>query len=209
MGSGRTVAKGAHYYSGNALTGTTLKKNDMTENDQVNEPMACFAEQLFQFAIDRGDMNVILEALPIEAPEKRTAVAYEIQLLRIISVGWGISFFLENDTLKNQLGQQYWEQVRAFSTTLSTSASLTVGSAINYFEIIKKRLDTYVEALDAAGKIPDPAVVIGPVFADVCGDKEDALAVLAGSKMFSHTILAVRQYLDETVLQQDANAALC
>jgi hypothetical protein len=178
----------------------------MNDNSQATESAAIFGEQLFQFAIDRGDMNVILDTLPLGIPEKRTALEYEIQLLRIISVGWGISFFLEDDLLKERIGQQYWEQIRAFSATLSTSASLTVGSDIDYFDIIKQRLDTYVSALDAAGKVPDPSVAIGPTFADVCGDRDDALAVLAGTKMFSHTIMAVREYLDETVLPQDSHA---
>ncbi len=168
----------------------------------------CFGEQLFQFAIDRGDMNVILDALPLEVPEKRTTMEYEIQLLRIISVGWGISFFLADEELKTRLAQQYWEQVRAFSATLSTSAALTVDSDIDYFEIIKKRLNTYVGTLDAVGKIPEPAMAIGPAFAQICGDKDDALAILAGTKMFSHTIVAIRGYLDETVVQQESHADL-
>ena len=180
----------------------------MNENCQEKDPMAFFGEQLFQFAIDRGDMTAILDALPIEVPEKRTALEYEIQLLRIISVGWGISFFLEGDTLKDRLTQQYWEQIRVFSATLSTSATLTIGSDIDYFKIIKQRLDTYVDALNTAGKVPEPSMIIGPAFAAVCGDRDDALAVLAGTKMFSHTITAVREYLDQSVLQQESNANL-
>ena len=180
----------------------------MNQHCQEKDSSGLYSEQLFQFAIDRGDMNAILDALPLAAPEKRTALEYEIQLLRIILVGWGISFFLEDDTLKTRLGQQYWEQIRTFSATLSTSASLTVGSDIDYFDILKQRLDTYVQALNAAGKVPEPSMVIGPAFAAVCGDRGDALAVLAGTKMFSHTIMAVREYLDQSVLQQDSNANL-
>ena len=90
----------------------------------------------------------------------------------------------------------------ATSSTLSTSASLTTGSGIDYFDILKQRLDLYVAALDAAGSIPEPAMAIGPAFADVCGDKDDACAILAGSKMFSITLLAVRDYLDQTLVKQ-------
>ncbi len=160
------------------------------------------ADALFQFAIDRGDMHAILESLPLAVPEKRVAIEYEIQILRIVVVGWAIAFFLTESPLKDPLGQQYWEQVRSFSTTLSTSASVSVGSEIDYFEILKKRLDHYVAALDAAGQVPDPAAVVGPAFAAMSGDESDACAVLAGSKMFAHTIRAVREYLDETVLRQ-------
>jgi hypothetical protein len=79
---------------------------------------------------------------------------------------------------------------------------LTVGSDIDYFDILKKRLDYYVGALDAAGKIPEPAMAIGPAFAEICGGKDDACAILAGTKMFSHTISAVREYLDGMVMKQ-------
>ena len=44
---------------------------------------------------------------------------------------------------------------------------------------------------------------VGPAFAEVCGDKQDACASLAGSKMFTHTLYAVREYLDGFIAQQD------
>ena len=157
------------------------------------------AAQLFQFAIDRGDMNTILDALPWDAPDKRAILEYEIQILRIVSVGWAITFFLADSPLKTPLGRHFWQQVQAFSETLSTSATLTMGSDIDYFSILKSRLDQYVGALDAAGKIPQPAMAIGPAFAGICGDRSDACAVLAGSKMFVHTIHAVRAHLAAVV----------
>ena len=175
----------------------------MTDSEKTDEAVARSGEQLFQFAIDRGDMNVILDALPFEVPEKRVSLEYEIQLLRVISVGWAIAFFLADSGLKTPLGQHFWDNIRSFATTLSASASLTMGSDIDYFDILKKRLDVYVGALDAAGQIPEPAMAIGPAFAGVCGDPDDACAILAGSKMFSLTINAVREYLDRTATQQD------
>ncbi len=175
----------------------------MTNTEKAGNTVARAGEQLFQFAIDRGDMNAILRVLPLEVPEKRAALEYEIQLLRIISVGWAIAFFLADRGPKTPLGQHFWNNIRSFSTTLSASASLTMGSDIDYFDILKQRLDTYVGALDAAGQIPEPAMAIGPAFAGICGDPDDPCAMLAGSKMFSLTIQAVRGYLDGTPTQQD------
>jgi hypothetical protein len=168
----------------------------MTDTPTIHSHIAQAAEHLFQFAIHRDDMASILDALPLGLPGKRVALEYEIQMLRIISVGWAIAYHLADNPLKTPLGQQYWENVRAFSSTLSSSASLTVGADIDYFDILKQRLDRYVGALDAAGEIAEPAMAIGPAFADVCGDRDDACAILAGSKMFSMTINAVREYLD-------------
>ena len=175
----------------------------MTDTDTIESPVARAGEHLFQYAIDRDEMKLILDALPLPVPEKRVALVYEIQLLRIISVGWAITYHLADNSLKTPLGQQYWENVRSFSSTLSTSASLTTGADIDYFDIIKQRLELYVNALDAAGKISEPAMAIGPAFAQACGDKDDACAVLAGSKMFQVAVNAVREYLDEALTQQD------
>lgn len=175
----------------------------MTDMEKPHhDTIARAGEQLFQFAIDRGEMNTILNVLPLDVPEKRVAMEYEIQLLRIISVGWAIAFFLADSPLKTSLGQHFWEHIRSFSATLSTSASLTVGSDIDYFNILKQRLDVYVTALNNAGQITAPAVAIGPAFAGMCGDKDDACAILAGSKMFSHTINAVQEYLDGSHARQ-------
>ncbi len=175
----------------------------MTEIEKTDHSIARTGEQLFQFAIDRGDMNTILDTLPLDVPEKRVALEYEIQLLKIISVGWAIAFSLADSGLKTSLGQHFWEKIRAFSNTLSASASLTVGSDIDYFDTLKQRLDLYVGALDAAGRVSQPTMCIGPAFAGICGDKDDACAILAGSKMFAHTIHAVREYLDRAATQQD------
>ena len=175
----------------------------MTDTATIDDAIPRAGEQLFQFAIDRGDMQSILDALPLDDPEKRVALEYEIQLLRIISVGWAITYFLTDSDLKTPLGQLFWEHVRSFSTTLSTSASLTTGSDIDYFDILKQRLEFYVQALDSAGQISQPAMAVGPAFAEACGDRDDAVATLAGSKMFSHTILAVREYLDGIAVPQD------
>lgn len=177
----------------------------MNATENIDVLVSRAGEQLFQFAIDRGDMQKILNSLPTTTQEKRTCLEYEIQLLRIISVGWAIAFFLADDSLKNPVGQHFWENIRTFAATLSSSASLTVGADIDYFDTVKQRLDFYVGTLDSAGKIDQPAMVIGPAFAEVCGDQNDACAILAGSKMFTHTIHAVHAYLKDAVDPQEGS----
>jgi len=177
----------------------------MNASENIDALASRVGEQLFQFAIDRGDMQAILNSLPPTTQEKRASMEYEIQLLRIISVGWAIAFFLADDSLKNPVGQHFWENVRAFAATLSSSASLTVGADIDYFDTVKQRLDFYVGTLDNSNGTDQPAMAIGPAFAETCGDKDDACATLAGSKMFTHTIHAVREYLQAAVDQQDGS----
>ena len=176
----------------------------MNAIDTSDDLAARAGEQLFQFAIHRGDMKVILDTLPPMKAEQRALLEYEIQLLRIIAVGWATAFFLAEDDLKEPIGQLFWENVRSFSATLSSSASLTVGSDIDYFDVLRKRLDFYVGTLDGAREAFQPAAIIGPAFAETCGDQDDPCAALAGSKMFTHTIHAVREYLNDTIGQRGA-----
>jgi hypothetical protein len=175
----------------------------MTDLRQQEIAVDSAGDRLFQFAIDRGDMNAILDALPPETADRRSQLEYEIQLLRIVAVGWAIPYFLAGHGIRTRLGQCYWEAIRSLSATLSTSASVTASKPVDYFDIIRQRMDHYVGALDAAGKITDPTLAIGPAFAGICGDRDDACAMLAGSKMFAHTIRSVREYLDTAVAQQE------
>jgi hypothetical protein len=55
--------------------------------------------------------------------------------------------------------------------------------------------------LEGTPQTPDPAVVIGPVFAGLCGHGDDIFAVMAGSKMFANTVARVRQYLEASKLR--------
>jgi len=45
-------------------------------------------EDLFNFAIDREDAKMLMAHLPEEADIKRSTVEYELQILKIISIGW-------------------------------------------------------------------------------------------------------------------------
>ncbi|MDL2268417.1 hypothetical protein LJC41_00345 [Desulfosarcina sp. OttesenSCG-928-G17] len=152
-------------------------------------------EELFRFAIDRTDMRIILDTPPIDEPQKRATLEYEIQILRIISVGWAIAFFVEEPGLRVRFGHHFWEQIRRFSETLSLSASLTTDATIDYFNIIQNRLDYYVHALEADEPAKQPVMVMGPAFAGICGEPNDARAILAGGKMFAHVMNAVQEYL--------------
>lgn len=160
-------------------------------------------EELFRFAIDRTDMYLILDHPPIDDPKKRVTLEYEIQILRIISVGWAIAFFPEDAAVKSRVGHHFWEQIRIFSETLSDSASLAAGSAVDYFDVLKKRLNYYVSVLESDDPARQPATIMGPAFADVCGDRKDARAILAGSKMFVHVMDAVREYLVSVIAAEE------
>jgi hypothetical protein len=152
-------------------------------------------EDLFDFAIERESVKAIMDTLPEDVPLNKNKVEYELQILKIISVGWGISFCLEDVTLKQQLSEVFWKAVQEFSESLSDATSLTTGQDIDYFLTLKERLDMYVDALHQKPDATEPAIVIGPEFASVCGNKDEVFTVMAGSRMFISTMGGVKDYL--------------
>ena len=76
------------------------------------------------------------------------------------------------------------------------------GQDINYFQILKERLDLYVAALTEKQETTEPAAVVGPEFARHCGNGEDIFAIMTGSRMFILTVASVKEYIQAMELQQ-------
>lgn len=74
------------------------------------------------------------------------------------------------------------------------------GTEIDYFQVLKDRLDLYVKALSNQGDASEPAAVIGPEFAENCGKRDDLFAFMAGSKMFVSTLSRVKEYFEKIQL---------
>jgi len=154
------------------------------------------AEDLFNFAVDRKDVKALMADLHEAADIKRDTVEYELHILKIISVGWAIPYCLGNAPQKDLIGACYWQAVQNFSSSLSETFGLVVGQPIDYFQILKDRLETYLNALQERPDAPEPAVVIGPEFAGACGNRNDVFTVMTGSRMFLATIASVKTYLE-------------
>jgi len=152
-------------------------------------------EDLFKYAIDREDVKWLMENLAAEADIKRTTVEYELPILKIISVGWSLSYYLTSGPQKDELSNLFWTAINAFSKDLSTTTEMMTGQKIDYFDIVKERLDRYVKALEQHPDAQDPATVIGPAFARTCGNADDIFTFMTGSKMFMAVIARVKEYL--------------
>jgi hypothetical protein len=175
----------------------------MTENTEDKKSVVKLAgEDLFNFAVDREDIKTLIANLPKETECKPAAVEYELQLLKIIITGWSISFYLEEYSQRDQLAEIFWKLIHEFSETLSETTQLMTGQNINYFQILKDRLDMYVAALTEKPESTEPVAVIGPEFATVCGNGDDIFAIMTGSRMFILTISSVKEYLEAMELQQ-------
>ena len=76
-----------------------------------------------------------------------------------------------------------------------------IGQNIDYFDILKGRLNMYVAALEKHPDAAEPALVIGPEFARTCGNVDDIFTFMTGSKMFISTINRVKEYLETIKLR--------
>jgi hypothetical protein len=173
----------------------------MENSEKEKRGIEKVGEDLFHFATDREDVKALVANLPEEADIQGVTVEYELQILKIISVGWSISYYLEKDPQKTQLAEFYWQAVQQFSKSISASTGLMTGHEIDYFQILKDRLDMYLTALNENPYVSQPVSVIGPEFARTCGNVDDAFTVLTGAKMFSATIGSVKEYLEATKLR--------
>ena len=173
----------------------------MGKTETEKSPLQQAAENLFNFAIDRTDIKGVMRGLHEEADIKRHTVEYELPLLKIITVGWSISYFINHTPYKNELSKIYWNAIQEFSQGLSETTELMAGKNIDYFQIIKDRLNMYVDAMNKNPDAREPAVVIGPEFAATCGNREDVFTVMTGSRLFIATAGSVKSYLEEVKLR--------
>jgi len=173
----------------------------MEESTMQKSAVEQAGEDLLNFAVDREDVKTLLAALPDESDLERGKVEYELGILRIISVGWSISYFLEHSPHKDRLAELYWKAVQEVSQSISSTAGLMIGKDIDYFQILKDRLNAYVEAMRQKPDALAPAGVIGPEFARVCGNVNNVYAVLTGTKMFIAAMGSVKAYLEAMELQ--------
>ncbi len=162
--------------------------------------VASAGEDLFNFAIDRRDVTAALERLPGQKAARKALVAHELQMLKIISVGWSLSYHLANSPIKQALMIRYWELVREFSGQLDQTTALLVHRDISFFETVRARFNAYLEKMETTTGAPEPAVVIGPVFAEHCGSAGEPHTVMAGARLFIGAVAQVRTYLENAGL---------
>ena len=109
--------------------------------------------------------------------------------------------FLDESSKKKELSESFWNAVQSFSQNISMLSSSSTGKEIDYFNTLKERLDTYLNALNLIPDNPDPLASIGPKFAETCGSKDNAHIVLSGSKVFNLSVGGVKNYLESVQIE--------
>lgn len=159
------------------------------------------AENLVNFSLDHSELNQILSQVSSASNLNLTAMEYEIRLLKILTVGWAIAFFLDPGVARDGLADLFWNSIQQVSQQLSSVSSASMGKDIDYFDILKQRLKVYLEALQKNATASDPIALIGPKFAELCGHPDNAMAILSGSKIFNLALNGVKNYLQCISLQ--------
>ncbi len=154
------------------------------------------AEDLFNYATDREDVKWLLGQLPADADVNPGKLEYELQILKIITIGWILSYYLEPTPEKDELLGAYWGAVHDFARSISASAQMLTDQRIDYFQVIRDRLDAYLAAMSAKPDAQEPASVIGPEFARICGNEQEIQTIACGTRMFVTTTIRVKDYLD-------------
>jgi hypothetical protein len=65
-----------------------IKKKEPLKAEQM-------AQDLATFAFDRTDTKELLTSIPENSNLNLTTIEYELQILKILSAGWGISFLFQ------------------------------------------------------------------------------------------------------------------
>jgi hypothetical protein len=172
----------------------------MTDRQNQASRVEQAGSDLFDFAIDREDVKWLMDRLPKTAAVKRPTVEYELQALKIITVGWCIAYQMAENQQKTPLLESYWGAVQEFCRGLNQTTELMIGQDIDYFSTLHARLDMYVKAIDNNPETQAPAAVIGPTFAYACGNAEDIFTSMTGAKMFAAVVSRVKAYLDAVAL---------
>jgi hypothetical protein len=165
---------------------------------QTRTSPARTAEDMFALAIDRQDIKWCLTRLPADETVNRTTVDYELQILKIIAVGWALTYLLAENPLKAPLQEAYWKTVEQFAARLSNTSSLLIGQDIDYFTVLRQRLNVYLEAMAACRPADEPGQVIGAAFARLCGRPGDLAILMAGARLFTCGLTRVNEYLSAT-----------
>ena len=166
--------------------------------DKATHTIDRAVEVLTGIATNREVIRQELARLPDDDPGiNKTQVEYEIQLLRIVFTGWAVAYFMENHPLKTQLAEAFWFSMHQFAGQISTMASVsTPDKTVDYFGAIRERVQCYIDAMNTNIDEADPAIVVGALFSQLCGNAEIQPIADAGKQVFVNTLNTVKMYLE-------------
>lgn len=173
--------------------GSAKKEPDTLEN---------ICKNLAEYAVNRDEIKDLVTTLPGDQGINTITVDYELQLLKIVTIGWSISVYMVSNPKKSLFEVKFWELIREFSRDISNVTNLMIGQDIDYFDLIKNRFDTYLDAMEKSDSKADPASAIGPAFAELSKEKDNPFVIISGARLFNYSVRATKEYLESEGLCQ-------
>ena len=164
------------------------------EPGEYNKPKQ-LAHLLLNIAVNQRETKAALGGVETEAPINWVAVEYELQLMRIVTVGWAIAYFSDDIPVPEGLDETFWEGVRAYCTAVSAMTEPVLGSGADYFGTVRQRLEYYVRVMTHFADAADPVRVVGPAFAKLCGCEDSQEVIDIGRRVFSRCLARVQKQL--------------
>ena len=168
---------------------------------EKTDDFAVMCKNLAEYAVDRDDIKTLVHNLPRDQNINTVTVDYELQLLKIISVGWGLSVCLSDSPMKNKIAEEFWSLIRSISKDISQVTNMMIGHDLDYFQTIKERFDHYVRSLDKCIVKTEPASAIGPAFAECCKAADNPFIIITGARIFTYSVRGVKEYLETLGIQ--------
>jgi len=153
------------------------------------------AHALFEYAIDPQDVKWLLDQLPNEYDDFKNTIEYELRLLKIVVTGWAIQLCVQGGQSNEKTAEEFWTAIYEFSARISETASLTMDARIDYFGLVKERLDLYLTVMTEQGERGQPASTVGECFARLCDRNQDLLTVHTGARLFVSVVERVHRFL--------------
>ncbi len=168
----------------------------MGTSEKQPATLESICNNLAEYAVNRDEIKELVNTLPKDQNINTVPVEYELQLLKIVTIGWSVSVYMKANEKKQLFELKFWELIREYSKDISNVTSLMIGHDIDYFDLIKQRLDSYIKSLEGSKNEADPASSIGPAFAALCKDKDNAFIVISGARLFNYSVRATKEYLE-------------
>ncbi len=153
------------------------------------------AHRLLNIAVNQRETKADIAGLAAEEAINWIAVEYEMQLLRIVSVGWALAYFSGGRSDSERLSEAYWEGVQVYCSAVSSMTEPVLGSGADYFGTVRQRFDHYLQVMTHFADAADPARVIGPTFAKLCGCQDSGELISLGRRVFARCLARVQERL--------------
>lgn len=150
---------------------------------------------LVRHSLTADELFPLIQGLPETSAIPQSRLEYELRILKILSMGWGLSYYLDEGEVKEKIVTGFWKEIFLFSGELDQVAGAT-GLNLSYFSLLQERFTAYLARVEAL-PLKDIIKIMGLACADFCGDENDSYIFVVAKKVFADTLTTLQTYLGE------------